>query len=79
MRFNLNSNPELGEELIVPPGCISTSKTLQPGIHDDSHPPNPASSHQAEPTPKSELSKPATLVRGAGEANRQDAISSQKK
>lgn len=78
MRFNLNSNLELGEELIVPPGCISTSKTSQPGIHDDS-PPNPASSHQAVPAPKSELSKPATLVRGVGEAKRQDVISSQKK
>lgn len=77
MRFNLNSNLELREELIVPNGCISTRKTSQPGIHEE--PPNPASSHQAVPAPKSELSKAATLVRGVGEAKRQDVISSEKK
>jgi hypothetical protein len=52
MRFNLNSNLKLGEERIVPPGCISTSKTSQPGTHTD-HPPSlffPCSAPKSEPS-----------------------------
>lgn len=61
MRFNLNSNLELREELIVPPGCIRTSKALKSGIHADPLP----SLLSPRRVPRSEPPNPAILLGGS--------------